>query len=145
MKTLIKYICILLFIFSFFLPDLSAQSECGTEDMVPGSAPYGNNYIGSFLKPIRTDRNNGNESDTSAKFHMLFVFIQFTDETIQTGDWPIGQPPTFMNKFLVKDKNRSGQFWNRYKDSSLSDYYQEVSKGAFHVTGETRHLITYHT
>jgi hypothetical protein len=49
-----------------------------------------------------------------------------------------------MNKFLVKDKNRSSQFWNRYKDSSLSDCYQEIIKGSFHVTGETRHLATYH-
>ena len=50
-----------------------------------------------------------------------------------------------MDKFLVKNKNSSGDFWNRYKDSSLSDYYQEISKGAFHVTGESRHLKMYHT
>lgn len=50
-----------------------------------------------------------------------------------------------MNKFLVDERNRTGDFWNRYKDSSLSDYYQELSNGNFHVTGETRHLKMNHT
>ena len=50
-----------------------------------------------------------------------------------------------MNKFLVEEKVNTGDFWNRYKDSSLSDYYQELSIGKFHVTGESRHLKMNHT
>ena len=76
---------------------------------------------------------------------MLFVFVQFTNESDNDDNWPIGDPPNFMNDFLDSVKSTSGDFWNRYNEHSLSDYYQEVSMGAFHVTGETRHLITDHT
>ena len=134
----------------YFFSDSLAQNECGTGDFPGGAAPYGNDFFGGYLKPQRTDYNDGviipYPQNLTASLNMLFVFIQFADDTIASGDWPLGgQPPTFMNKFLVKDKNATGQFWNRYKDSSLSDYYQEVSKGSFHVTGEARHLITYNT
>lgn len=142
MKTLIKFLHIYIFIILIFNSDLFAQNECGTSDTTD-NPDY--NYIGGHLKPQRTDRDNGNASQSDAKFHMLFVFIQFTDETVQSSEWPIGDTPVYKSRFLVENKNGSGDFWNRYKDSSLSDYYQEVSKGAFHVTGITRHLVTYHS
>jgi M6 family metalloprotease-like protein len=139
-KIILSGIFILLFLL-FFRAGLNAQNECGTEDPPPGSQPYSNNFIGGYYKPERTDLNNGNPSPSWANFNMLFVFIQFPDETTNADFWPIGYPPVYMDKFLVKDKNDSGPFWNNYRDSSLSDYYQEVSRGAFHVNGEARHII----
>ena len=144
MKAKIKSLSIILLVFSlFFSIELKAQNECGTEDPPPGSAPYSNNFIGGYYKPERTDLNNGNPSPSWANLNMLFVFIQFPNETTGSSQWPIGQPPTYMDKFLVKDKNAAGPFWSNYKDSSLSDYYQELTRGIFHVNGEVRHLITY--
>ena len=142
MKNKVKSIGIIFLMLSLlFGVELKAQNECGTQGDSP---PYSNNFIGGYYKPHRTDLNNGIPSPSYANFNMLFVFIQFQDENSGAGYWQIGQEPDYMDKFLVEDKNGSGPFWNNYKDSSLSDYYQEVSKGVFHVNGEARHLITYY-
>ncbi|MEO8446577.1 MAG: T9SS type A sorting domain-containing protein [bacterium] len=145
MKKHIKYLCIYSVLSFVFSNVLYSQNECGTLEFPNGQAPYVNNYIGGYLKPHRTDLDNGSPSQSTATFNMLFVFIQFPDETTDSDEWVRGYPPTFMNKFLDSLKNNTGNFWDRYRDSSMSDYYQEVSKGAFHVTGDERHLITYHT
>lgn len=142
MKKHIKNLCIFLLLLLCLDTSVYSQSECGTEDFSSGQAPYVNDFYGGYLKPQRTDYSNGSPSQSNATYNMLFVFIQFQDENENSDEWPKGDPPTFMDKFLVKDKNSTGDFWNRYRDSSLSDYYQELSRGAFHVTGESRHLIT---
>lgn len=144
MKNIIKILCIYFTISIFWGNEVFSQSECATQDF-PSGSPYGNNFFGGYLKPQRTDLDNGNPSPSNATFNMLFVFVQFQDEYVQSGEWPIGDTPTYKSRFIIKDKISSGDYWNRYRDSSISDYYQEVSKGAFHVTGETRHLITYHS
>ncbi len=145
MKKHIKNLYIFLLLLLCLDTNVYSQSECGTEDFSSGQAPYVNDFYGGYLKPQRTDYSDGSPSQSDATFNMLFVFIQFQDENENSDEWPKGDPPTFMNKFLDSAKNTSGDFWNRYRDSSLSDYYQELSRGAFHVTGESRHLITYHT
>ena len=132
-------------LFVFLSSNVWSQDECGTQDFPNGQAPYVNDFFGGYLKPHRTDYDNGSPSSSDATLNMLFVFVQFQDENESSDEWPIDSIPRFMNKFLVKDKNSTGDFWNRYKDSSLSDYYQELSRGSFHVTGVARHLITYHT
>ncbi|MBL0108807.1 MAG: T9SS type A sorting domain-containing protein [Ignavibacteria bacterium] len=149
MKKLIKNLCIYLLFAILLSSNLYSQDQCGTQDFPYGQAPYANNFFGGYLKPQRTDYSDGvyipYPQNLTATLNMLFVFVQFQDENKTSDEWPINYPPTFMDKFLVKNKNSSGDFWNRYKDSSLSDYYQEISKGAFHVTGESRHLKMYHT
>ncbi len=110
------------------------------------STQFENDFFGGYLKPHRTDLSNGNYLDTVANLNMLFVFVEFTDESDSSNaGWPANSPPVFMNQFLANSKNLNGDFWNRYPDSSLSDYYQELSQGRFHVTGEARHLRTYHS
>ncbi|MBV6479903.1 MAG: hypothetical protein HGGPFJEG_02709 [Ignavibacteria bacterium] len=143
MKNIIKILCIYFITLVFLFSSCFSQDTCGTQDFPQGQAPYGNNFFGGYLKPHRTDRDNGNPL-SDATLNMLFVFVQFADDSVQSAEWPIDNPPTYMNKFLIEERNGSGNFWGRYKDSSLSDYYQEISKGAFHVTGEARHLITNH-
>jgi len=144
MKNKIKLLCIFLFIFNISISDIRSQEDCATTDF-PSGAPYINDFIGGYLKPHRTDYSNGNYSNDNTSFHMLYVFVQFTNETDTDNEWPIGDPPNFMNDFLDSAKINSGDYWDRYSERSLSDYYQEVSMGAFHVTGEARHLITDHT
>ncbi|HRI86511.1 MAG TPA: T9SS type A sorting domain-containing protein, partial [Ignavibacteria bacterium] len=144
LRLYLKLLCIFLFIFNFSISDIRSQEDCATLDF-PSGAPYSDDFIGGFLKPQRTDYSNGIYSNNNTSFHMLFVFVQFTNESDNDDNWPIGDPPNFMNDFLDSVKSTSGDFWNRYNEHSLSDYYQEVSMGAFHVTGETRHLITDHT
>jgi M6 family metalloprotease-like protein len=147
MKTLAKLLLIYSFVTSIILSDTQqvVAQECGTEDF-PSEAPYSNNFFGGYLKPQRTDLSNGNYLDTVANLNMLFLFVEFTDEPDPSNiEWPGNAPPTYMNRILVLDKNVDGDFWNRYRDSSLSDYYQELSQGRFHVTGESRHLRTYNS
>ncbi|MBK6875901.1 MAG: T9SS type A sorting domain-containing protein [Ignavibacteria bacterium] len=141
MKTFILSIIMTLSILLCVSENSTSQSECGTQDFQQGQAPNDNNFIGGYLKPQRTDISNGSISGSDATFNMLFVFVQFPDETTDTYEWPINNPPIFMNRILDTAKNGNGDFWNRYRDSSLSDYYQEISRGAFHVTGITRHFI----
>ncbi len=78
----------------------TSQSECGTQDFQQGQAPYDNNFIGGYLKPQRTDISNGLPSGQNATLNMLFVFVQFPDETTDTYEWPINNPPIFMNRIL---------------------------------------------
>lgn len=145
MKKISKIHYIFIFLLVLITLNVYSQSDCGTEDFPGGQAPYEFDYFGGFLKPQRTDFSNGSPSDENANFNMLFVFIEFADEINEDDNWPIGEEPGFMNKFLVKDKVLSGDYWNRYRDSSLSDYYIEVTQGTFHVNGEARHIITDHT
>lgn len=142
MKTLIKILFVCSAIQILLFSKSHAQDECLVDEFIIENH-YPNNFFGGYFKPHRTDLDDGDPSPSNATYNMLFVFVDFPSETTQSGEWPIGQPPGFMDKFLVKDKNGSGDFWNRYKDSSLSDYYQEISRGAFHVTGETRYLTMY--
>lgn len=147
MKTLkvILYISFLLHGIIFFITSKIHSQECATGELTL-STPFENNIFGGYLKPHRTDLSNGNNLDTVSTLHMLFVFVEFTDEPDSSNaEWPENSPPVYMNRFLANSKNLTGDFWDRYPDSSLSDYYQELSLGRFHVTGEARHLRTSHS
>jgi hypothetical protein len=84
-----KKILILYILFSLIVPLISiyAQIECGTPETcdVPQLVERG-----GYLKPERTDKDNGNPAPIDATFKMLFVFVQFQGETGPDGDWPKG-------------------------------------------------------
>ncbi len=141
MKNLYKKLYIKIFLIILFSNLLYSQDQCGTQEI---SYEQPQNSIGGLYKPHRTDLSNGIPSDEDAAFNMLYVFIQFQDESDNSDEWSIGQPPVYIDKILETEKISSGVYWDRYRDSSLSDYYQEISQGAFHVIGETRHFITDH-
>ncbi|HWQ82088.1 MAG TPA: hypothetical protein VN514_07445, partial [Ignavibacteria bacterium] len=98
------------------------------------------NVIGGYYKPHKTDV-TGAPSDASLK--VILVFVQFANETIEADYWPIGQPPVFMNEMLALTQNSVGNYWDRYNENTecLSDWFQEVSKGHLHVTGEVYNII----
>lgn len=142
MKTIIKFLFIVCVYFSFLNPSiiLSQEHECGTPE---STEMLSVGTIGGLYKPHRTDISDGLPADPDASFNILIVFCQFPDETRELGEWPIGQPPVYMNNLLAFTKNSAGNFWDRYNYETqiLSDYYQELSRGLFHVTGVTKNYI----
>jgi hypothetical protein len=113
--------------------------SCPHSQFISGkSSPQ--DVIGGFYKPHRTDVNGAPDE---ASFKVLLVFVQFANETVAADYWPIGGAPTFMNDLVALNKNPNGNYWDRYNESTecLSDWYQEVSKGQMHVTGEAYNII----
>jgi len=141
MKT--KQILVFLVVILFFsVCKQSFSQDCPLDSINPVIAPS-QNGVGGFYKPHRTDISNGNPAPSQATFNIIIVFAQFPDESIQSSDWPIDSIPKYMNSLLAPSKNSSGNYWDRYSSTNeiLSDYYQELSGGKFHVTGITRHYI----
>lgn len=105
------------------------------------SIPHPTNIGGGLFKPHRTDISDGSPASSLADFHILIIFASFPDDIIPSDEWPINQPPRFKDSLLAASKISTGNYWDRYNASSeiLSDYYQEVSQGKFHVTGITRY------
>lgn len=118
------------------------QDECGTTEL--SNSPVLVDY-GGYLKPERTDLSNGVPSQSGATFKMVFVFVQFPNEdpNSQSSEWPIGQPPVYINQLFSENKIQTGNYWERYSDQTqfFSDYYMEVSRGKLDVTGITRNII----
>lgn len=71
------------------------------------------------------------------------MFVQFKNETQEASYWPIGGAPTYMNDLVAQTINTSGNYWDRYSQTTetLSDWYQEVSKGTMQVTGKAYNII----
>ena len=133
---------ITLIIFMITISNLVAQdyiTQCPLSQFTPGYYSP-NNVSGGMWKLHRTDTNN---APYYATLNVLMVFVQFAGETAQAWYWPIGDTPVYKNDLLALLKNSSGDYWNRYSNSTatLSDWYQEVSKGKMHVTGEAYSII----
>lgn len=141
-----KKILILCILFSLIIStiQLIAQIECGTPETcdVPQLVE-----IGGYLKPERTDRDNGNPAPLEATLKMLFVFVQFQGESGEDGDWPKGGSPVYLNNLFAENKIQTGNYWERYnrENQFFSDYYMEVSRGLLDVTGVTHNIILDHT
>jgi hypothetical protein len=110
--------------------------DCPHSQQIEGQNPP---TIGGLYKPERTDYPG---VPSYASFKVLLVFVQFAGET-GGGEWPGGQPPTYMNKLLAQNINTVGNYWDRYDQDNeqLSDWYQEVSKGHMHVIGNAYNII----
>lgn len=113
--------------------------ECPHSQFIEGKFSPAN-VIGGLYKPHRTDVIGAPEYAT---FKVLIVFVQFANETVASGEWPIGQAPTYMNNLLALNKNTNGNYWERYNPvtEQLSAWYQEVSRGQMHVTGRAYNII----
>lgn len=137
----IKFI-ISVFIFMITISNLVAQdyiTQCPLSQFTPGYYSP-NNVTGGMWKLHRTDENN---APAFATLRVLLVFVQFADEIIEANYWPIGDTPVYKNDLLALVKDTVGNYWDRYSDSTetLSDWYQEVSKGLMHVTGRAYSII----
>ena len=113
--------------------------DCPHSQFISGkSSPQ--NVIGGLYKPQRIDVSG---APTTATLKTLIVFVQFANETVAADYWPIGGAPTYMNDLLAINKNSTGNYWDRYNQNTecLSDWFQEVSKGQLHVTGEAYNIV----
>ena len=128
-----------------FPQSFSLYQGCGMEEVTtsPGSS---GSLIGGYLKPHRTDIDTSGTTPPEAKFHILVVFVQFSNETQAAGHWPINDEPDYMDDLFATSKNPTGDYWGRYNENSamLSDWFQEVSKGRMHVTGRAVNIILDH-
>ena len=129
-------------IFMITISNLVAQdyiTQCPLSQFTPGYYSP-NNVTGGMWKLHRTDANN---APSYATLNVLLVFVQFVDDSVEAGYWPIGDTPVYKNDLLALFKDTVGNYWDRYSDSTetLSDWYQEVSKGQMHVTGEAYSII----
>lgn len=145
MKNLIKiflvFIISIIVNISYSQQPFNALTDCSmpnTENLGSSSS-----FVGGLLKPHRTDLSGGIPTNGDARFNVLIVFVQFSNESIQSSEWPIGDTPVYKNDFLAIAKDTSGNYWDRYNENTetLSDWYQEVSKGRMHVTGKAYNII----
>ncbi len=120
-----------------------------TDCLMPDTGTLGSSaaYVGGLLKPHRTDLSGGIPiTDSLSKLNILIVFVQFSNESIPSSEWPIDGTPAYMNDLLALNKNSNGNYWDRYNENTqtLSDWYQEVSKGRMHVTGKAYNIFLDH-
>jgi hypothetical protein len=111
-----------------------------------GQAGTSSSLVGGLYKPHRTDLTGGIPSLPNARLNILIVFVQFSNETIQSSEWPIGDTPVYKNDLLALAKEASGNYWDRYNENTdiLSDWFQEVSKGRMHITGKAYNIVLDH-
>lgn len=140
-KMYITFLLILQLIFPMFSP---AQEDCPVPAVYEIDSEL-SDHTGGLLKPHRTDSAEGRLLPADASLRVIIVFVQFPDESIQSNsnEWPIDGPPKYLNSLLAPERKNTLPYWNRYDESTemLSDLYQEISRGMFHMTGITRHFI----
>ncbi len=138
---------LLILLLSFFPLKNIPESDCVVPNLY-STKTDGSEYIGGLFKPFRTDSADGRVLPHDASLRVIIVFVQFPDEPAfsNSAEWPIGQAPVYLNSLLSTQRKNSLPYYDRYdeEDEIMSDYYQEVSGGMFHMTGITRHFIFEH-
>ena len=138
-----KKILIIILSLVFVIPELYSQDvpefNCGQTFT---GADNGKSFFGGFLKPLRTDSNEIGGISSIAYFPVLIVFVQFKGD-INLSEWPTGQAPIYIDSVISEYKNTNSDWWNAYDGhkESLSDYWQEVSRGRLHFAGKAFSII----
>jgi hypothetical protein len=100
---------------------------------------------GGLYKPERTNKYPG--TNQNSFFRVLVVYVQFKDDYTYADDinWPAQQPPIYIDSLFANVKNNSygNEWWNAYNENTeiISDYYLEISRGNFHVLGQSVNII----
>ncbi len=123
MKTILHFTYIL-FLLSFLgigrvvaqIPPPDADETCGVQATLPSSDQVGGRWIPS--------------ATPNSFFRILVIFAQFPDDGYtQISDWPLGQPPTYMNTFIDSDPNQNSKVGN------MTQYFWEMSQNTFKIIG----------
>ena len=120
------------------------QPDCNIFSTSPfSSSPE---IVGGNLKPERSDLSGGLPALSTSFFPMMVVFVQYQNETQESADWPIGQPPVYLNSLLSEIKFENPNWWQSYNDQTqaISSYWMEASRGKFHVLGKAYSIILDH-
>ncbi|HJY63438.1 MAG TPA: T9SS type A sorting domain-containing protein [Ignavibacteria bacterium] len=105
---------------------------------------YDNSYLGGQCKPESIDRYT---TDLDAVFRVLTVYVQLQNDPFPDAPhWMRGQQPEYFGKLLSPVKINNPNWWDAYseQDARMSDYWMEVSRGKFHVTGQEVNIILDH-
>ena len=117
-------------------------TECG---MLGGGPASPSVVINGDFKPVRSDMSNGVivPEPNDLRFPILILFVQFKDEVEDSPliDWHPNQAPGFLNSMITLYKTSTGNFYDRYNNYLVSDWWHEVSHGKMHVTGQALSII----
>ncbi|MBL8008692.1 MAG: hypothetical protein JNJ56_14315, partial [Ignavibacteria bacterium] len=117
--------------------------DCGFVDSsgALSSSIFGNSFNG-VTKPIRTDLSGDTTSPSSAVFPVIIVFVQYKND-IDDWQWPTNQVPIYLDSLIAQTKSYNSNWWDAYNEQTepISDYWLELSRGIFHVTGKTFSVI----
>ncbi len=102
--------------------------------------------IGGQFKPESIDKYT---SVSTAVFPVLVVFVQFkNDQGLDAPWWHSGEAPDFLGTTIAtrKNTNYGSSWWDAYsqENATLSDFWMEVSRGDFHVTGQAVSVVLTH-
>lgn len=109
------------------------------------SVSWDPNYIGGQWKPESIERYT---TVQNATFPVLVVFVQYkNDPGPDVSHWHPNQAPGFINDVISLTKKTSVNWWDAYNGNTetLSDYWMEVSRGTFHVTGQAVSVVLPYT
>jgi M6 family metalloprotease-like protein len=76
----------------------------------------------------------------SGTLKVLIVFVSFPDDETPHPYWPAHAPPLYMDEFIDPDTST-----HTHSALSLTDYFQEMSLGQFHVVGKSLWVETPHS
>jgi M6 family metalloprotease-like protein len=84
--------------------------------------------------------NNGLHITSKGSIKALAFFIQFLNDSThpESSDWPINNPPVFLNTYLDSGENQLSAPW------SFSDYFRKMSFDSLRITGKSYFYITRH-
>lgn len=102
-------------------------------------------YLGGQWKPESIERYT---TDPNAVFPVLVVFVQYkNDPGPDVSHWHSNQAPGYINDVIHLTKKTSVNWWEAYDENTetLSDYWMEVSRGKFHVTGQAVSVVLPYT
>ncbi|MBL8008533.1 MAG: hypothetical protein JNJ56_13495 [Ignavibacteria bacterium] len=61
--------------------------------------------LGGLLKPERTDLSGGVTAPSNSRLNVLLVFVQFANESAESGEWPIDDSAIYMHDLLAENKD----------------------------------------
>jgi len=145
-----NFICFKLFLTFFLLITASisiSQSQygfdCGFEDSSGIFNSIDFSTFAGLTKPIRTDiSGDTTHTPSNAVFPVIIVFVQYKGDA-DDWQWPTGQAPIYLDSMIALDKSYNSEWWNAYNEYTqpISDYWLELSRGKFHVTGKAFSVV----
>ena len=124
----------------------NSQSQFGFDCGFVDSTGLGNylsfsNFNG-LTKPSRTDLSGDTLSSSDAVFPVIIVFVQFKDD-FTDWQWPTNQAPIYLDSMIAETKSYNSDWWDAYDEDKepISDYWLELSRGKFHVTGRAFSVV----
>lgn len=116
--------------------------DCGFIDSTGLGSSLSVSTFGGLTKPVRTDLSGDTLSPSSAVFPVIIVFVQFLGDN-DDWQWPTGQAPIYLDSMIAETKSYNSDWWDAYDEDKepISDYWLELSRGKFHVTGKAFSVV----